>query len=302
VAGRGAEELRRGTSGWSPVTDAVNRRDFQRGISSADDTAKGLYDREYARDLVNRWPWWLYGGGGSYSDGAYGTSNSGYGYDASGYGSGYSSGYSNPYSTGSAATVSDSGVNAASADANSSTTPTTGNETPTSSRDDASATVTQRMDMAMRAFKGGHYAAAQKECEQAIELQKTNDNLHEFRALCQFAQGNYKDAAATLHTLLAAGPGWNWSTVSAFYASAQSYTTQLRTLERFIRENATDAAARFVAAYHYFVIDARDAALHQLREVATLQPQDKLSAGIVQALEKAKTNNGAVADKPVPGR
>src|SRR4029453_3369592 len=104
------------------------------------------------------------------------------------------------------------------------------------------------------------------------------------------------------HPLLAAGPGWNWNTVSSLYGSAQVYTRQLRSLEQFVHDNATDAAGPFVLAYHYLVIDARDSALGQLHEVARLQSQDKVSTGIVQALEKAKKNNAAPADKPVPER
>jgi tetratricopeptide (TPR) repeat protein len=257
-----------------------------------------LYDREYARDLLNRWPsWsgaWYPGGGGYSSDGSYGSSGSGY--------SAYDSGYTNPYTTQTAG-GSDSNTYAASAEQNSSTTAAASNDELASSREDVSAAVKQRMDAALLAFKNRDYAAAQRECEQAIELSIVDCNLYEFRALCQFAQGNYRPAAATLYSVLAAGPGWNWNTLSSLYSSAQIYTPQLRRLEQFVRGNPRDAAGHFVLAYHYLVLDARDAALGQLREVVRAQPQDKLSASIVQALEKAKQNRaGASAEKPMPGR
>ena len=121
-------------------------------------------------------------------------------------------------------------------------------------------------------------------------------------APCANSPRQLQTAAATLYPLLAAGPGWNWNTLSSLYPSAQIYTKQLRSLEQFVRGNPTDAAGHFVLAYHYLVLDEQDSALGQLHEVARLQPQDKLSAGIVQALEKAKKNNGAPADKPVPER
>ena len=92
------------------------------------------------------------------------------------------------------------------------------------------------MDAALRAFQNGDYAGAQRECERAIRLVPRNTNVHEFRALCQFAQGKYKDAAATLHAVLAAGPGWNWNTLSSLYTNAQIYTKQLRALEQYVKE------------------------------------------------------------------
>jgi tetratricopeptide (TPR) repeat protein len=238
-------------------------------------------------------------------DRGYGTSGSGYGYDTSGYGYGsYGSGYSNPYSLAPAASSSDASAYSASADPVSSTTTTaSASHDAAANSEDISTKVVQRMDVAVRAFKSNDYAAAQKECEQAIELQQTDGNLHEFRALCQFAQGKYKEAAATLHPLLAAGPGWNWNTVSAFYAHVQIYTAQLRTLEQFVRDNATDVAARFVLAYHYLVLDARDPAIDQLREVSRLQPQDTVSTGIVQALGKASQNIARPsAENPTPAQ
>ena len=47
-----------------------------------------------------------------------------------------------------------------------------------------------------------------------------------------------------------------------------------------------DAGGRFVLAYHYLVLDERDAARGQLREVVKLQPKDKVSGGILKVLEK----------------
>jgi tetratricopeptide (TPR) repeat protein len=150
--------------------------------------------------------------------------------------------------------------------------------------DKKTAAVEWRMDMAWRAFKKGDYAEAQRECELAIRLLPEETNLHEFCALCQFAQGKYQDAAATLYEVLAAGPGWDWSTLSSFYTSAQTYTTQLRSLERYVTENPKDAAGHFLLAYHYLALRERDAAVGQLREVIKRQPKDQVSRGILEAL------------------
>jgi hypothetical protein len=159
----------------------------------------------------------------------------------------------------------------------------------------------RRMDLARRAFQKGDYATAQGECERAIRLLPGDANLHEFLALCQFAQEEYKDASATLHEVLAAGPGWGWDTLSSFYASEKTYTAQLRALEKYVKDNPRDAAGRFVLAYHYLALDEREAAAEQLREVVKLQPRDKTSPGILEALEGVKDGKDA-ARRPAPKR
>jgi thioredoxin-like negative regulator of GroEL len=143
------------------------------------------------------------------------------------------------------------------------------------------------MEKAALAFQKGDYPGAQSHCEQAIHLVPGNASVHEFRALCQFAQSKHQDAAATLSAVLAKGPGWDWITLSSFYTSAETYTKQLRALEGRLREHPKDAGARFVLAYHYLVLDEREAARGQLQEVVKLEPKDMVSAGILKALEKA---------------
>jgi tetratricopeptide (TPR) repeat protein len=150
------------------------------------------------------------------------------------------------------------------------------------------AAVERHMNVARREFQKGDYADALRECELAMGLLPGDANLREFRALCQFAQGKYQDSAATLYEVLAAGPGWHWDSISSFYPSAQTYTTQLRALEQHARENPKNAAGRFLLAYHYLALDERDAAAGKLREVIQLQPKDQVSLRILAAL----------ADKP----
>ncbi|MFO0844093.1 MAG: hypothetical protein U0797_17115 [Gemmataceae bacterium] len=144
----------------------------------------------------------------------------------------------------------------------------------------------RKMDQAVAAFKAGDYPQAMRECDEAVKLLPGDTNLHEFRALVQFAQKKYKDAAGTLYAVLAAGPGWDWNTLSSFYHSEDAYTRQLRALEGFARDHPADAAGHFVLAYHYLVLDQRAAARDQLAEVVKLQPKDKVSAGLLDALDK----------------
>lgn len=257
----------------------------------------GINDRWpfYPRDLHN--PRSLYGWVGSYSA-YYPYYGGGYDYsyypDTGGYYSGYSpysdnysySPYSSSYLYGgsyrSSESRSDSEDSGSSDRASRSSAASDKGEVKI---DKESAAAERRMDLARRAFKKGDYFTAQGECERAIRLLPGDANLHEFLALCQFAQEEYKDASATLHEVLAAGPGWSWNTLSSFYPSEKTYTTQLRALEKCVKDNPRDAAARFVLAYHYLALDERDAAAEQLREVVKLQPKDKVAPAILKALE-----------------
>jgi tetratricopeptide (TPR) repeat protein len=162
--------------------------------------------------------------------------------------------------------------------------------------DETVANAIKEFDAAREAFKGGDYAGAQKLVEKAIELLPSDATLHEFRALTLFAQGRYKDAAATLYAVLAAGPGWDWATMHALYPDEDTYTRQLRALEQYVAKNPKSADARFVLAYQYLVLGVKDEAVKQLQGVVNVQPQDKLSAALVKAL----TTPDPAATSPAP--
>ena len=59
----------------------------------------------------------------------------------------------------------------------------------------------------------------------------TDAVLHEFRALVLFAMGDYRQSAAVVHSVLAVGPGWDWTTMSSLYPDPNRYTQQLAALE-----------------------------------------------------------------------
>jgi tetratricopeptide (TPR) repeat protein len=157
------------------------------------------------------------------------------------------------------------------------------------------------LDQARAVFREDDYVQAQTLVERAIALLPSDPALHEFRALTLFAQQKYRDAAATLYAVLAAGPGWDWPTMASFYRDVETYTRQLRALEEFVGRRPEEPAGRFVLAYHYLVLGHKDQAAAQLRAVLQLQPQDKLSAALLQALTSANAAGG-VAAPPLPNR
>ncbi len=145
-----------------------------------------------------------------------------------------------------------------------------------------------RLEAGRTAFKRGNYKEGLAQAERGITLLPGDANMHEFRALGLFALGRYAEAAQAVHAVLSAEPGWNWETMRSFYTNKDNYTKQLRDLEEHVGFWPEDAAARFLLAYHYLVLDERDAALEQLREVVRLEPDDRLSAALVEALEKGR--------------
>jgi len=159
---------------------------------------------------------------------------------------------------------------------------------PPNNQDETVAQATKVFDAAREAFKASDAVWAQTLVETAIALLPSDGTLHEFRALTLFAQGRYQDAAATLYAVLAAGPGWDWKTMRGLYPDEDTYTRQLRALEEYVRKNPSSAEARFVLAYQYLVLGTKDEAVKQLKEVVRLQPKDKLSTALVEALTTAE--------------
>jgi tetratricopeptide (TPR) repeat protein len=151
---------------------------------------------------------------------------------------------------------------------------------------------------AISAFRQGDYNAALDIVNKAIVQYPSDSVLHEFRALVLFAKGDYQQAAATLHSVLAVGPGWDWTTMSNLYANIQVYTDQLRALEAFVRNNPQDGGSRFVLAYQYLTAGHADAARRQLEQVVQLVPNDRVASELLKMLtprEQAPASPGSPA-------
>jgi len=148
----------------------------------------------------------------------------------------------------------------------------------------ASNPVTDLFNAAQTAFYSGDYAGALKSVNDAIALAKNDSVLHEFRSLVLFAQGKYQDSAATIHPVLAVGPGWDWTTLISLYPSVDVYTQQLRKLEEAVKGAPNDASLHFLLAYHYITTSANDPAIHQLQEVVRLQPKDTVAVQLIEML------------------
>lgn len=244
------------------------------------------------------WGWGMGGGYGGYGYGGYGYRPLGWGLGAWGlgalaYNSGYL-GYSNPYyGTG----FGGGGYNYAQPIPVSYGAPiATGNEP--NSADEI-------LNAAIVAFKQADYDAALDIVNKGISQFPSDSVMHEFRGLVLFAKGDYQQAAATIHSVLAVGPGWDWTTLASLYSNLAVYTEQLRTLEAFVRSNPQDAAAHFLVGYQYMTAGHVEAAASQLQQVVKLLPEDRVASDVLKMISAPKSAPGvagvaADGEQPTP--
>jgi len=122
--------------------------------------------------------------------------------------------------------------------------------------------------------------------------------LHELRGLVLFALGRYKEAAAADYAVLSAGPGWDWTTLSALYPNVDAYTAQLRALEQYAKSHPAASEAKFLLAENYLTCGYTDAAVVQFKEVVQLDPKDQLSAQLLKSISTSKTAQPAIPSQP----
>jgi tetratricopeptide (TPR) repeat protein len=171
--------------------------------------------------------------------------------------------------------------------------------------DSAQSNMTPEQQQAMQIFAGarqqftdGDYTGALSAINNAIRLDADDPVMHEFRALCLFAQGNYRDAAAAMYAVLSGGPGWDWTTEAGLYPSVTVYTKQLRALEQYSRENPQAADARFLLAYQYLLTGHNDAASAELKQVVALQPSDTLASQLLKSIGGPADDTSSPAPLP----
>jgi tetratricopeptide (TPR) repeat protein len=153
-------------------------------------------------------------------------------------------------------------------------------------------------DRARSAFYGADYSTSLEFAESALSSTPGDPVLHEFRALCLYALGRYKEAAGSLYAVLSVSPGWDWTTMSSLYPSVDAYTQQLRALEDYARQNPDSSDGHFVLAYHYMTQGHIDAAAMQLKEVGRLSPSDQLSRQLLAMISQPGGITDAVSAAP----
>jgi len=141
-------------------------------------------------------------------------------------------------------------------------------------------------EAAMDSFQSGDYDSALSRIDAALKKLPNDAALHEFRALVLFAKREFTQAAAAVHAVLAVGPGWDWTTLSSLYPDDNAYTSQLRSLEAYRKENPQDAAAHFLLAYHYLTCGHLEAATKELEKVVEIIPSDEVAVRLLQTFQQ----------------
>lgn len=170
-----------------------------------------------------------------------------------------------------------------------------------STSDSSSDPLVEAVDSARQAFYDGNYDQALQLINKALALAPRDAAVNEFRSLCLFALGQYQDSAATIHAVLAAGPGWDWTTMISLYGDADAYSQQLRQLEEAVRSNPDVAANHFLLGYHYLTGNHKDAAVKQWQDASRLASNDQLSAELVKMYSPQDQNSQPpAAQAPAP--
>jgi tetratricopeptide (TPR) repeat protein len=147
--------------------------------------------------------------------------------------------------------------------------------------------LTDTFNQARDAFKSDQFDQALSLTDQALTSAPRDAAINEFRSLCLFALGRYRESAAVIHSVLAAGPGMDWTTMISLYGNSDTYTTQLRALEASVKANPQTADAQFLLAYHYITAGHQDEAVALLKTVTKLEPTDQLAADLIKMYEPA---------------
>ena len=148
----------------------------------------------------------------------------------------------------------------------------------------------QLFDRAREAFKQGNYDQALALDEQAIQSIPDDPVLHEFGAMCLFAQGNYARAAAVLNALLAVAPGMDWATMSSLYpvggylhpptpSVGEPHQSRIPTMRRPVSCSPITT----------WLPGTRENAINELKAVVARQPGDQIAARMLEALEPKET-------------
>ncbi len=157
-----------------------------------------------------------------------------------------------------------------------------------------------KFDQARELFKEGDYDGALKLVDSALKDMPGDAVLHEFRGLILFAKGDYQQAAGVVYAVLSAGPGWDWTTLSGLYGNVETYTDQLRALEKYRNEHPDDASIRFLLAYQYITCGHDEAAVKELKKVVELNPDDQLSAQLLRGMTEGEGGDEDAAPPDPP--
>ncbi|HWB14040.1 MAG TPA: tetratricopeptide repeat protein [Pirellulales bacterium] len=130
-------------------------------------------------------------------------------------------------------------------------------------------------------FKGGDYKAAVYAWRHAVLDDSQNGVLMLMLAQGLFAVGSFDEAAGAVQQGLQLLPEDQWGVVVSnykeLYGKIGDYTSQLRALEKAVKQQPDDPGLRFLLGYHYGFLGYPQQAVKQLDKALELAPADQLA-------------------------
>ena len=159
-------------------------------------------------------------------------------------------------------------------------------------------------------FKAGDYKSAVYAWRHALLDDPQNGVLMMMLAQGLFATGSFDEAAGAVQQAMQLVPEDQWGVVVSnykeLYGKIGDYTTQLRALEKAVKESPDDPGARFLLGYHYGYLGYPAHAVKQLDKVLDLAPADQLAQKLrdqfnAKLPKPADANGKAAPDKEAGG-
>jgi predicted Zn-dependent protease len=242
----------------------------------------------------NYWGWYGYYGGGGYAWSILNLINSlgyGYRYGYGGYGCGYAynpycsyggyGGYASPgYYLYSAPYY---GTDQASADPNALTVTAAPNGTTNT------ASAATFADDGEAAFKAGDFKQAEYALRHAVVDDPKNPVLVMMLSQALFANGKYDEAAGATQNAMQQLPKDQWGVVVTnykdLYSNNQSYTDQLRALEKAAKDKPDSPALHFLLGFHYGYLGYPRDAVIELDKTIKLAPRDEMAKQLREEMQ-----------------
>ena len=164
------------------------------------------------------------------------------------------------------------------------TVPYTGSETIAETPMTSATTDQEQSDFyteALAAFQQGDFSNAVRLAGHAAIDEPRNPDVHLLLSLGMFALGDYRGAAMEAHAVAALGQVPNWSKVYGIYGNVETYTNQLRALEKYVATHPKAPEGRFVLGFQYMIAGHPEAAKGEFLEALIMAPQDRLAGQLL---------------------
>jgi len=149
----------------------------------------------------------------------------------------------------------------------------------------------QHTQAAKAKFLAADYAGAKDQLDRVVKLAPKDTAAFQFRALTEFAQGNFKLAAADIYEALKVGNTWTKPVVDSLYGSQSAqYSTHLAVLQAAAEKADAPMQVHFLMAYHSLVREDWPAAQRHLQEVLERMPAEPMATKLLAVVDKKITS------------